>query len=155
MKSGFTLIELLVVLTIIGVLAGLTVLTLGGGEARRLQEEAARICTVLKAAEDEATFRNLKIGLTLAPDAYSFMFYDEAKKQWQPLNQGAFRQHKLEKMTLEIPRMRTRDDAPPPVIFYPHGEKTPFAFKLSAERLPTRYKIVSDGISATSCNQDE
>ena len=53
-KRGYTLIELLITLAIIGIALGVVMLSLGGGESRRLAEETDRLAALFRMAGSEA-----------------------------------------------------------------------------------------------------
>jgi general secretion pathway protein H len=52
--TGFTLMELLIVIAIVAVAVGVMSLSLRGGRAAKLEEEAARLATLLEMARAEA-----------------------------------------------------------------------------------------------------
>jgi general secretion pathway protein H len=51
---GFTLIELLITIAILGIAASVVALSVPSGEARRVQEEAARLGALFRIAQDQA-----------------------------------------------------------------------------------------------------
>jgi general secretion pathway protein H len=53
-RAGFTLIELLVVIAMLGIAAAVVALSVSGGDARLLREEAARLGALFRIAQDEA-----------------------------------------------------------------------------------------------------
>jgi len=81
---GFTLIEILVTITIIAVMASMTVLTFGGSEIRdALKAESERLAIALQLAQEEAILRGLDIGVSLREDGYQFLLF--ANNRWSPL----------------------------------------------------------------------
>ena len=64
-RAGFTLIELLVVIAMLGIAAAVVALSVSGGEARLLREEAARLGALFRIAQDEARIT----GRTVSPRA--------------------------------------------------------------------------------------
>ena len=76
-RRGFTLIELLVVIVIIGVLAGITVLSMApGGPDKRLRQETQRLLALLRYAAEDAVLTAREIGVRIEPDGYAFTFLD-------------------------------------------------------------------------------
>ncbi len=95
-NSGFTLIELLVVLVVLGLIAGIGVASLGGGNLEReLQNEANRLHAVLRLAAEEAIVSNDEIGVYIDNQAYGFVVYDEEQAQWIPSDVAFLRDHQL------------------------------------------------------------
>lgn len=81
-SNGFSLVEMLVVLMIMGLLAGMAVLTLPGDE-RKLRAEAERFAARTLAARDEAIVGSRPVSLVVSEQGYYFERRSEG--QWQPL----------------------------------------------------------------------
>ena len=81
-SNGFSLVEMLVVLMIMGLLAGMAVLTLPGDE-RKLRSEAERFAARTLAARDEAIVGSRPVSLVVSEQGYYFERRSEG--QWQPL----------------------------------------------------------------------
>ena len=69
---GFTLIELLVVLMIIGLVAGIVVLNIGGDEHRTAEREAKRLAGALEHAAASAQWRAETLGVSADGASYRF-----------------------------------------------------------------------------------
>jgi len=94
--SGFTLIELLVVLVLLGLISGIALTTVGGGnQARELKNEVNRLHAVLRIAAEEAIFSNEEIGVVVEDDHYEFLVYDWEKKVWMSSEKHALRSYTL------------------------------------------------------------
>lgn len=96
-ESGFTLIELMMVIFVIGIMAGLAVMNVGGNDEREFRRDVARIKQVLVLAQDEAPFSGEEIGFALDADgtSYSFLRFDEQALVWEPFEKEGFGVHKL------------------------------------------------------------
>lgn len=96
-ESGFTLLELMMVVFVVGIMAGLTVLSIGGNAGREFRRDVSRVQQVLILAQDEAPFAGEEIGFWLDPDgeSYSFLRFDDKKLAWEPLEKEGFTEHKL------------------------------------------------------------
>jgi general secretion pathway protein H len=64
-RAGFTLIELMVVLAIVAISVALVTLALPDGQQKRLDEEAARLSTLLESARAQSRAAGIKV--TWAP----------------------------------------------------------------------------------------
>lgn len=94
--KGFTLIELLVVMVLLGLISGLALTTVGGGnQTQELHNEARRLQAVLLMAADEAIFSNEEIGVIIEPDHYAFLTFNEQEGRWQDADKHALRTHPL------------------------------------------------------------
>ncbi len=96
-ESGFTLVELMMVVFIVGVMAGLVVMTIGGGDRRVLKKEANRIQQLMVIAQDEATLSGQEIGFYLddRQKVYGFLYFDDQQMAWQPMEKEAFIQRSV------------------------------------------------------------
>lgn len=92
---GFTLIEMLVTLLIMGVLAGLATLAVGGQAQRQANDEAQRLYQILGYASEEATLAGEEYGLLVDDDGYGFVRFDPGEEQWLPAPARAFADHEL------------------------------------------------------------
>lgn len=86
-RNGFSLIELMVVLFVIGLLAGVVVLSLPGDE-RILRDEAERFAARTVAARDEAIASARPVAVVVGPAGY--YFEQRRDRAWQPLAPGRF-----------------------------------------------------------------
>lgn len=80
--NGFSLVEMLVVLVVMGLLAGVAVLTLPGDE-RRLRDEAERMAARTIAARDEAIVGARPVSLVVGGAGYYFERRSDGL--WEPM----------------------------------------------------------------------
>ena len=87
LRNGFSLVEMMVVLFVMGLLAGVVVLSLPG-DARVLREEAERFAARTVAARDEAISGARPVAVVVGKAGYYF----EQRRDggWQPLDPGRF-----------------------------------------------------------------
>ena len=87
MRNGFSLVEMMVVLFVMGLLAGVVVLSLPG-DARELRTEAERFAARTVAARDEAISGARPVAVVVGKAGYYF----EQRRDggWQPLDPGRF-----------------------------------------------------------------
>ena len=169
---GFTLLEILLVVTIIGILAGVVVLSATDvGQQRAIRAEAERLALAVELARGEAQMRNEVWGLAIAPYAYRFLRYDEPAETWHDIERREFAGNTAtdgvefsvatafadgepgagdndwaipgsEPGTAEDP------EALPSVVIYPSGEITPFEVVVAKGDAPA-WIARSDGIQRT------
>jgi general secretion pathway protein H len=169
---GFTLIELMIVVVIIGVMAGLTSMSVGGNDMRRLQSEAKRLNRLLSLAQDEAIFRQQNLGFYLEGKSYSILVFDSANYEWLPLPGTDFKAAQVadgfdveiitEGEVMEIPLPEDieeeREDESdeesearltPQILLLASGEATPYEVRLTLTNdSPMGARITSDGFNA-------
>ncbi len=85
------------VVFVVGIMAGLTVMGIGGNAEREFLRDATRIQQILIMAQDEAPFAGEEIGFWLDPEgeSYSFLAFDDKNFGWEPLEKEGFTEHKL------------------------------------------------------------
>jgi len=82
-QHGFTLIELMVVMVILGLISGIALTVVGGGNQKReLMNEVNRLHAVLRMAAEEAIYSNSEIGVVIETDLYEFLTFDEEDGKW-------------------------------------------------------------------------
>lgn len=169
-QQGFTLLELLVVITLIGIMAGAAMLSVGGQQARELKNEAQRLLLLLNQARDESELTQRTLGVTIGEQHYQFLEWQIAQRRWTLLETHPYQRHQLPSTTKllaqassplnshifsdgsEVSRNpdHSRDDArelKPQIIFSASGYHSPFLVSLSSEE--QRYQLSSDGYAAT------
>jgi len=96
-EAGFTLVELMMVIFVVGIMAGLVVMTVGSNTARELKKDATRMQQLLVMAQDEAEFSGREIGFFIddRQKTYGFLFFDEQALAWNILEKDSFNQREL------------------------------------------------------------
>lgn len=151
---GFTLIELLVVLVLIGVIAGVAVLSVGdGGRAEAIRQDARSLVAKLNLLSDEAVLRSSHFGVEINEDGYRFLRYDG--EQWLALeNDNLLRARELPKtmqLTLLVDGQQARGAASaaalqPDLVFYSSAERTPFELELAYLDAPHLLQRIQGGL---------
>lgn len=172
---GFSLLELLIVVTIIGIFAGVAVLSLGLlGNDRQVEHEALRLKSLMDLLREQAVMQSHDYGVLFSEDGYRFYVYDYAEMKWvPPTDDRLFGEHKLVQPLGIALRLEDRDvvldgerknaqaanEPAPQVVILSSGEMTPFSasifrdtsgrFVLTAG-LDGKIEITEDGFGKTS-----
>lgn len=84
-QRGFTLLEILLVIFIVGVMATVATLNLGGDEFDdRLEKETRKLTAQISLLQDEAIVQSRELGVKLWQNGYRFWAWDK-ENGWLPL----------------------------------------------------------------------
>lgn len=153
------------VLVVLGLIAGIGVANLGGGNLQReLLNEANRMHALLRLGAEEAIVSNNEIGVYLDKEQYSFVVYDEAEGQWTPTDVEFLKARPLPEWAQldfqrvgkkrELPKPEKKDDRdpstddasrPPDLMLLSSGEVTEFVIGLEIQgQSDSRIEIMTD-----------
>lgn len=155
--SGFTLIEILVVLVVVGLLAALAIVNLGGGQQlREMENEVRELYLLMQTATEQAILNNEELGLVFDEDGYQFVRYDDQSDEWASQNERLFRPRSVPEWLAitsiiedDTPRLiNDKDKLRPDLVFFSSGETTPFELEFTIGSDTDRmHRIVSDGLN--------
>jgi general secretion pathway protein H len=137
--AGFTLVELLVVITLIGLVSGLAVLSMGDGRPS-LGAEAERFAARLVRAREEAVLTNRTVEVEVTPQGYAF--FRRRGGERLPLEDGPFGTELWEKDT-RVGAGQVQE--PATLAFDPTGAAGPFEVVLQRGADRTRVTVDSAG----------
>ncbi|MDX1551593.1 MAG: type II secretion system minor pseudopilin GspH [Marinobacter sp.] len=156
-QSGFTLIEILVVLVVVGLLASLAVMTMGGSSRdREMENEVRELYLLMQTASEQAVLNNTELGLILDDEGYRFVAWEDRSGEWKEPGEPMFRLRGFpewitvtEYIENDTPRLASEGDRlRPDVVFFSSGETTPFELEFTLGRDDSRmHTITSDGFS--------
>lgn len=154
--SGFTLIEILVVLIVMGLLAALAIVNLGGGtQQRELQNTVRELYLLMQTASEQAILNNQELGLILDDDAYRFVVFNDREGRWAGQSERLFRARPIPEwaevtpfIESDVPRLASNEDElRPSIVFFSSGETTPFELEFSIGRQQNAlHRLQSDGL---------
>lgn len=180
-QQGFTLFELLMVIFVIGVMVGLTVISLGGNVEREFRKDISRLQQVMVNAAEEAPYAGIELGFWVAADGSSYSYYrfDDKKLEWLPYEAEGFMPYTmpagyrielellgdpvdLAALYKEVYKLDDKLDEPdePPVIpwlvFFSTGDYTPFRLWVTHPQVPAFvYVLEGDGLGLVSFRKVE
>ncbi|RKZ48051.1 MAG: type II secretion system protein GspH [Candidatus Parabeggiatoa sp. nov. 2] len=160
--NGFTLIEIMVVMVIIGVILSFVTLSIGdGGLARKLEQEAQRLASLLTLASQEAIIQAKEMGVSFETDGYRFYVLQEQKWYALTTQDDIFRPRTLplgmqteirlegEPIVLNEVQKNT-----PQLLLLSSGELTAFEVIFTAESDETlRYRLTGTATGKMSVQQ--
>ena len=154
-QRGFTLLEVLVVITIIGILVGVTVISFGAADQRRLSAEASRLRLAFDQAADAAMMKQITLGWFYREEENQYHFEQLSDNhQWIKSDDTIFQDYAINdpiELSIEEPiqfRTQTKnllrkseEKEKPLLLFFSSGEYTPFEILLSDnKRSPIQIK---------------
>lgn len=182
--TGFTLIEIMVVMVIIGVLATMISLSIGGRSTDdRMQAEARRLQQLIRFAADEAQAKGLEIGLRHTPAGFEFVGL-ESGGGWSVYQDSSLRPRKIPtpfylemrvegklippaaEVKPEAEQKKTEDEeadeneeeesaVKPQILLLSSGEMTPFTLDLKLKGHPAWYRVEGDVLGRLSLGRQE
>lgn len=150
LERGFTLLELLVVVVIVGIMASMVSLSVGGNESRALKNEAKRLTALLDMAIQESVLNGREMALEVDENSYQFLVYFE--EEWLPLEGiDEFRLRELPlgiELQTEVEGLAATEDrfgetAASRIWIMSSGEVSPFSITLKLEDGPA-YQLNGD-----------
>lgn len=138
--TGFTLIEILVVMVVVGLLAAIAVVNLGGGQERRQLENSVReLYLLMQTASEQAVVNNQELGLMLTDTGYRFVIYSDKDDDWVAQGERLFSPRTWPDWLVatpiidnDLPRLASQEDvARPDIVFFSSGEITPFELEFT------------------------
>lgn len=163
-QTGFTMIEIMVVMVVVGLLASLAIVNLGGGsQQREMTSKIRELYVLMQTASEQAILNNEEFGLVIDEQGYRFVVFDELEQQWKSQSERLFQGRGFpESMSVtlfsegDIPRLARGDEEEedeenqlrPDIVFYSSGETTPFELEFLATPSSDRvYRLVADGLN--------
>lgn len=163
---GFTLVEILIVIIIVGVMASMAVLAIGGDPHQLLKREAQRLRLVLQLGADEALLQGREYGLKLTREGYQVVQFNEDKGEWSTATLEAFAAYQLpNNMTLSLQsegssvdltllnkneqqdqKPRDENTLKPALLLLSSGEMTPFTLQLQSADAEYKMQLSGDGL---------
>lgn len=164
-QNGFTMIEILVVLVLVGLLASLAIVNLGGGsQQREMTSKIRELYVLMQTASEQAILNNEELGLVIDEQGYRFVVFDDrqSEQEWKSESERLFQGRGFPEwmsVTLftegDIPRLASNDEDEddeenrlrPDIVFYSSGETTPFELEFVLTQSSDQvYRLVSDGL---------
>ncbi len=151
-RRGFTLMEMMAVISIISILMGLAVLSVGhGGRDRDLREHAQRLGALIELAREEVMLGAPEVGVAFTRHGYHFqrqLEIEEGVREWRDIpDADTLRPRSLAPEGLELAlrvegrrvRLETDPEHPSPNVFLEaSGMITPFRLIFRDEDAPER-----------------
>ncbi|MBQ0806705.1 MAG: type II secretion system minor pseudopilin GspH [Porticoccus sp.] len=150
-QRGFTLLEVLIVITIVGIIVGVTTLSFGALDQRRLASDASRLHLAFNQAADTALMKQQTLGWFYREEEndYWFSLLNE-NGAWMPSNEPLFSPYPINAPTtisVEPTDQRAETnthEGEPSLLFLASGEYTPFEIKV-LDNKHSPIKLKGDG----------
>lgn len=163
-QHGFTMIEIMVVIVVLGLLASLAIVNLGGGgQQREMTNKIRELYVLMQTASEQAILNNEELGLVIDEQGYRFVVFDEQEEQWKSQSERLFQGRGFPEwmsVTLftegDIPRLASGEEDEeegenrlrPDLVFYSSGETTPFELEFMAPDSSDQvFRLETDGLN--------
>ena len=159
-RGGFTLLEMLVVITIIGVLIGGAVISLGLlGRDAGAQSELQRLQRDLLFLRDRAEIEQRPYGVLIEPEGYEFLVFDSRTLQWQSTGDDALARHRWPAglaAELDVDGRRVviaarKENSVPQIGVDATGEFTAFEIRLARAGIAEAVWLLPDSQHSAAC----
>jgi len=159
-SAGFTLLEILVVIVIIGVVAGVFLLSTDIGDQDPVRDQARRFAALTRLAGQEAMLGSRDMAVELFADGYRFVVHDE--QEWRPVEDAVLSPQQLpEGVGWQIHidgsggKGSAATDEVPRIYLFSTGEMTPFEVILSADGRNDSYRVTGGLDGTLEFNQQQ
>lgn len=150
-SRGFTLVEILVVLVIIGVVAGVVMVTaFSGGEGRLANQEIQRLELVAARLRDESVLRTVEYGLRFHGGGYEILVWngqqwvaESTMHTWPP---GLAVELVVNGQAVTLADRVPSSAAQPQVAFLSSGEADGFELTLRTDGIGERLTVHGTGL---------
>lgn len=157
-QRGFTLLEIILALVIFASCAMMVVSTIPSRSGADIFGQQFK--SLVEYGSDRAVMDGNIVGLVITPEGYQLMMLTgkNGEPHWQPLTAGRIYTHGQfpEEMhvSLSPQRLAATTDADPQIVFLPDGEISRFTLTLQSFDKQRHFRVVSQGASPVSVEND-
>lgn len=157
-QRGFTLLEIILALVIFASCAMMVVSTIPSRSGADIFGQQLK--ALVEYGSDRAVMDGNIIGLTLTPDRFQLVTYEEknGKRSWAPLSAGRITTHgdfpEGMHVSLSPQRLAATPDADPQILFLPDGEISRFTLSLQSDDKQHRFRVISQGAAPVTVEND-
>jgi general secretion pathway protein H len=152
-QVGYTLIEILVVLFIIGIVSGVTLLTISHSHHKTVEVFANQLTQTLTLAEEQAMLQPAVLGVSIHNNLLQFSMLKTIANRvtWVPLTDKAFQPVTPNNLAISFHSAAEKENSPQ-VIISTNGDLTPFTLYVGIKGEKPRYKITGDANGKVTAN---